>query len=126
MSRIGTLFRKIVLSLREKEITPVIIEKYSCELLKGKIALITGGSSGIGLAIAEAFIKPGAKVIIAGSSQDKLSNALARLDECVGAGLCLDDVVAGLVLDVRQIDEIPDKIEYAAKLFSENRIDIFL
>lgn len=126
MSRIGTLFRKIVLSLREKEITPVIIEKYSCELLKGKIALITGGSSGIGLAIAEAFIKSGAKVIIAGSSQDKLSNALARLDECVGAGLCLDDVVAGLVLDVRQIDEIPDKIEYAAKLFSENRIDILV
>lgn len=126
MSRIGTLFRKVVLSLKEEKIKSVIIEKYGCDLLKGKIALITGGSSGIGLAIAEAFIKSGAKVIIAGSSQEKLNSALARLAEHAGEGICPDDVAAALVLDVRHIEDIPAKLEHASNLFRENRIDILV
>ena len=121
----GLLKEEKKVSLKEEKIKPVIIEKYGCDLLKGKIALITGGSSGIGLAIAEAFIKSGAKVIIAGSSQEKLNSALARLAEHAGEGICPDDVAAALVLDVRHIEDIPAKLEHASNLFRENRIDIF-
>lgn len=47
--------------------------------LKGKIALITGGASGIGLATAKLFRDEGAKVIITGRDQNKLAKAQQEL-----------------------------------------------
>lgn len=44
-----------------------------------KVVLVTGGSSGLGLAIAQAFVRSGAKVAIAGRQQDKLDAALQTL-----------------------------------------------
>ena len=43
--------------LKQKELVPVATPIDSNKLLEGKIALITGGSSGIGYAIANEFIK---------------------------------------------------------------------
>ncbi len=48
--------------------------------LKGKKALITGGSEGIGYAIAQAFLENGAKVAITGRSEEKLQKAQAKLE----------------------------------------------
>ncbi len=48
--------------------------------LKGKIAWVTGGSSGIGLAGALALAKAGAHVIISGRSLERLDAALGQLD----------------------------------------------
>lgn len=39
------------------------------EILKNKVAVITGGSRGLGLAIAQAYAQAGAKVVIASRSQ---------------------------------------------------------
>lgn len=47
--------------------------------LEGKIAVITGGSSGIGLAAAQEFIENGATVIIFGRDQSALNAATAQL-----------------------------------------------
>jgi uncharacterized oxidoreductase len=47
--------------------------------LEGKRALVTGGSSGIGLAIAEALLAKGVKVVISGRRPDVLKSAVERL-----------------------------------------------
>lgn len=49
------------------------------EILKGRKVLITGGTSGIGYAIACKFISEGASVVITGRSLDRLNEAVASL-----------------------------------------------
>lgn len=48
-------------------------------ILEGKIALITGGSRGIGLAVALSFLKEGAKVMLSARSKDDLERAQSDL-----------------------------------------------
>lgn len=47
--------------------------------LDGRIAAITGGTRGIGLGIAQAFLREGASVVLNGRSQDKGDQAVAEL-----------------------------------------------
>ncbi len=48
-------------------------------MLKGKVAVITGGTRGIGLAIARKYLENGASVVIWGSRQETVDKALAQL-----------------------------------------------
>ena len=47
--------------------------------LEGKIALITGGSSGLGLSTAKRFVAEGAHVFITGRRQPELDNAVKEI-----------------------------------------------
>lgn len=62
--------------------------------LMGKIALVTGGSSGIGLASASAFAQAGAQVVIVGRRQDAVDAAV----RAIGLG------AVGLTGDVADLD----------------------
>ena len=49
--------------------------------LNNKIAVITGGSTGIGLATAQRFIADGAEVVITGRNQEALDSAVVKLGD---------------------------------------------
>ena len=48
-------------------------------MLKGKTAIVTGGTRGIGFATVKVFLKNGANVMLLGSRQETVDNALAKL-----------------------------------------------
>ncbi len=50
-------------------------------MLKGKVAIVTGGTRGIGFSIVETYLKNGAKVALLGSRQETVEKALAKLKE---------------------------------------------
>src|SRR5919112_5943988 len=49
--------------------------------LEGKVAVITGGSSGIGLATAQRFVSDGAYVFITGRRQSELDAAVKQISK---------------------------------------------
>src|SRR5258707_14139649 len=51
--------------------------------LNGKIALITGGTTGLGFATAQRFLSEGAEVVITGRRQAELDSAVKRLGQNV-------------------------------------------
>jgi NAD(P)-dependent dehydrogenase (short-subunit alcohol dehydrogenase family) len=58
--------------------------------LQGKLALITGGSEGIGLAIGEAFAREGAELCIVGRNQHRLARAREHLGTSVKLAVATD------------------------------------
>ncbi|MCX2731768.1 SDR family oxidoreductase [Saccharopolyspora sp. NFXS83] len=65
-------------------------------VLTDKVAVVTGGSSGIGLAIARAYRDEGARVFITGRREEALDAAIAELGEEVTAVVCDSAVPADL------------------------------
>ena len=81
--------------------------------LSGKVALVTGGSRGIGLAIAEVLLAAGARVVITGRDQSHLDTARAALSKTAGRA---DDVHA-VRADVRDADDASAAIAAAIERF---------
>lgn len=69
--------------------------------LKDKVAIITGGSRGIGFATAEKFLKEGAAVILTASTQANADRAAAQLQEKYP-----ESVVAGISPDLSSLESV--------------------
>src|ERR1700722_7278831 len=80
--------------------------------LSGKIALITGGSSGLGLATAKRFVAEGAHVFITGRRQPELDNAVKEIGGSVTA-------VRGDVSNLADLDRL-----FATIREKKGRLDI--
>lgn len=91
----------------KKIVTPIYIPMLQNDLLKGRSALITGGTSGIGFSVAKAFIASGAKVIVTGHSQRKIDSAETELGRNA----------SGLFLDNNDVATFKDKINDCIEQF---------
>ena len=80
--------------------------------LAGKVAVITGGSSGIGLATARQFVEEGAYVFITGRRESELDAAVAQIGKCVTA-------VAGDVSNLSDLDRLYEIVKR-----KKGRIDV--
>lgn len=85
-------------------------------ILQGKKIIVTGGSSGIGLAMAKKFLSEGAEVLITGRNEQKLQCAAAEIAS-ERLHIMQWDVVDVAAIDTR-IDEAISRLG-GGKLFSK-------
>jgi NAD(P)-dependent dehydrogenase (short-subunit alcohol dehydrogenase family) len=76
------------------------------------VAIVTGGSRGIGLAIARAFIESGARVAITATSDETLRAGAAELEKVAGA-----DAVLPIRADVQRQDQVERAIDTVVQQF---------
>ena len=79
------------------------------ESLKGKTALVTGGTRGIGRAIAESLLREGASVSICGRTEDSTSRAVAAMKH-LGA-------IFGHAADITRLDEVWEAFAFLIREF---------
>ena len=104
-----SLIKKIVYSVRPKRIVnATIIQRSEQDLLLGRVVLVTGGTSGFGYAMAKRFLECGAKVIITGRNQQKLTMAIDNL--------CSDNL-RGLQWDICNTEIAYQKFKEACSFF---------
>jgi 3-oxoacyl-[acyl-carrier protein] reductase len=80
--------------------------------LKDKVAIITGGSRGIGYATADKFLKEGATVILTASSQGSADKAVAQLKEKYP-----DATVAGISPNLSNLESVLNAFREAASKY---------
>ncbi len=80
---------------------------------EGKVALVTGGNSGIGLAVAQGLVDEGARVVIVGRNAETVASSAAQL----GAA------AHGIVADIARLADL-DRVITATREFGGGRIDV--
>ncbi|MFZ0429740.1 MAG: SDR family oxidoreductase [Acidobacteriota bacterium] len=75
--------------------------------LKGKVAIVTGSTKGIGLAIAEALVARGTSVVVSSRHDDEIQAVVKRLR---GSG---EPRVVGKACDVQRAEQVQDLIRFA-------------
>lgn len=87
------------------------------DLLKDKVAVITGGSRGLGLAIAQAYVREGAAAVIGSRSAESVQRAVDELKQ-TGAR------ASGLPCDVASMEQVQALADHALAAFG--RLDIWV
>ena len=84
-------------------------EQSAADGVAGKIVLVTGGTRGIGKAIAESLLSEGAKVAICGTRTESVDRAVAELSRL--------GEVFGMVADVSKLDQVRKLVEHTNERF---------
>ena len=88
-------------------------------MLQGKVAVVTGGTRGIGYAVVETFLKNGATVVLFGSRQETVDKALAQLKAENAAW-----PVSGMAPDLTDYAAVQQALETVAK--EHGHVDILV
>lgn len=111
--RLKSGIRRLITPTPLVKLVPVEVPVFHNTLLKGRRALITGGGSGIGLAIAEAYGRSGASVVLAGRTVSRLEDASHNLERL------------GVEVSVVDLD-VCDVASFAGKLDTIGDFDILV
>lgn len=87
---------------------------------QGKNVLVTGGSRGIGFAIASRFANKGAKVVITATREETLTQALSQFSDDEG------QTVKGLILDLADLTDASDLFTQTSNLLEGETVDILV
>ena len=91
------------------------------EMLKGRTALITGATSGIGFEIAKSYLEAGAKVIITGRDKDRIEHACSQLKS-----IHQNYIVYGIQMNNCDVSIFKEKLEEMLRWKDINQIDILV
>lgn len=122
MGNFKAQIKALIRMITKTEKIPVPTPVNPQQLLSGKVAMITGGTGGIGTAIAKAFVDSGAKVILIGTNEQKLQAIANQYNEETEQ----EKRLIPMQFNVLEVEKMPDKVEEAAKLFPEGQIDILV
>ena len=114
MANLKHAIKQGIVALKAKNIQPVMQTVGNESLLAGKTALVVGGSGGIGKAVAKAFLKNGASVVIAGTRREKVDKVVREL-----GGKC-----AGVVVNLVEPETFSEVVDEAVACFGP--IDILV
>ena len=103
------LFQFIIHGIPQKNIRVNVVKVAKGDILNKRNILITGGGSGIGLAIAKYCVEEGAKVFIIGRNEEKLRDAASNISGC-----------KFLSFDLNKIDQIPELLTNAERILGHN------
>lgn len=78
--------------------------------MEGKVAIVTGGSSGMGKAMAKKFAEKGAKVVITGRTVENLEQTKQEIQQQDGQVLCVQ-------MDVRNPEDAKRMVEETKRAF---------
>lgn len=123
MSGIFDKLKRKIKTITFKKI-PVEISTLYGEVLKGKVAVVTGGTTGIGFEIAKAFIHNGASVIITGRDNDRIANAVVKLKNEISDNENM--FVCGEVLDNTMTTQIEERWKQILSHIENKHIDILV
>lgn len=110
--KLKKIIKSFIMFFKAKKYVPIIQVKEENKIFENKVALISGGSGGIGLAIAKSLSDSGCKVFIGGTNEVKLKLIKEKYDY---------DYV---VLNFNHLDSISYAINYIDSLCG--KIDIFV
>lgn len=85
--------------------------------MRGKVIIITGGSSGMGKYMAKQLTEEGAKVVITGRSLERLLAAKAEMQMA-------DELIYPIEMDVRNVDQVEEMVKQIDEKFG--RIDALI
>lgn len=117
MGNLKAQVKALIRMVTKTEKIPIPAPTNPQQLLAGKVALVTGGTGGIGTAIAKAFVDSGAKVILVGTNEKKLQDIASQYEETQ---------LIPMQFNVLDVDAMPQKVIEAGELFPEKRIDILV
>ncbi|WP_294010263.1 SDR family oxidoreductase [uncultured Streptococcus sp.] len=113
---VKSVIKRIIQSTKEKEVVPIPQEVDINQSLDGKVAVIIGGSGGIGLSIAKNLNKNGCKIILCGTNAEKLEKSLE--------GFSNPSYVFPMVFNIANTETIEENVKKTFSIF--RKVDILI